>query len=93
MLRLIALALVLCVLWPLPSHAAQYGNRDANGASDQQAPQRRDPEKRTGQRQADRGDGSRSDELTPDERRELRRDLQRANREIYRKGRRWSRNR
>jgi hypothetical protein len=37
--------------------------------------------------QARRSDRERGGSMTPDERRELNRDLQRANREIYRKGR------
>ena len=38
------------------------------------------------QRDAGRGDNDRRNQLSPDERRELNRDLQRANQEYYRKG-------
>ena len=39
------------------------------------------------QREANRGDRDRRNAMSPDERRELNRDLQRANQEFYRKGR------
>jgi hypothetical protein len=93
MLRSIVLVAALCALWPLPSQGAQYGRDDADRASDQQAPQRYDREKQGRQEQSDRADGDRRGSLTPDERRDLRRDLQRAKREFYRKDKRRFRNR
>ena len=93
MLRSIVLVAVLCALWPLPSQGAQYERRDTDRASDRQAPQRHYPERQGRQQQSDRGDRDRRGALTPDERRDLHRDLERAKREIYRKDRRRSRDR
>ena len=86
MLRSIVLVAALCALSPLLSQAASYGRGEADRAWVQQAPQRHYPGKQGRQHESDRGDGDRRGALTPDERRELHRDLQRANREIYRKG-------
>jgi len=93
MLRSIVLLAALSALWPLSSQGAQYGRDDADRASDRQAPQRYDRGKQGRQQQADRDDGDRRGSLTPDERRDLHRDLQRAKREFYRKDKRRSRSR
>jgi hypothetical protein len=76
----------LLALMPLPAQA-QYGRWHNDHASAEQAAQRQQQGTPPGRhREADRGERDRRNTLTPDERRELHRDLQRADREIYRKG-------
>ena len=84
MVRGMVFLAALLVLGAPPSHA-QYGRSYDDRAYSQQAPQRQQPGRQGPQRGAERSDGDRRS-LTPDERRDLRRDLQRANEEIYRKG-------
>ena len=55
-------------------------DRNKRGESSRPSRDRQDAQRRQGERE-------RNNTLTPDERRELNRDLQRANREFYRKGR------
>jgi hypothetical protein len=81
-MRTSLLIVLIALCWPLPANA-QYRHRYDDRANMQQAPQRPYPG-RSGEDGHDPGD--RRGSLTPDERRELHRDLQRANREIYRKG-------
>ena len=76
---------------------AQYGRWDLDRAASEQAA-RRDGDYRgryrDGGREDDRRNAGRDDRrnaMSPDERRELNRDLQRANREFYRKGKERSR--
>ncbi len=90
MLRTIVLAALLAAVPPAFSglpylgdlggivHAQERGRRGeppGRPSRDRQEAQRR------------QGDRERGNQMTPDERRELNRDLQRANREFYRKGR------
>ena len=76
----------LLALVPL-SAQAQYGRWHSDRAFAEQAAQRQQQSTPPGRhREADRSDRDRRNTLTPDERRELHRDLQRADREIYRKG-------
>jgi hypothetical protein len=69
----------------VPLAQAQYGRRHDERAYSQQSPQQPYPGRPDRQRERGRNDGDRRS-LTPDEQRDLRRDLQRANKEIYRKG-------
>ena len=85
MLRLMIVLVGLGALLPPPSQA-QYARSYADRAWIQQAQQRHAAGKQGRPQQVDREDVDRRERLTPDERRELHRDLQRANREIYRKG-------
>ena len=82
MLRSVLLAAALVALSPLASHA-QYGGRYADRARAEQRPQRQSPPPR--HRDAYRENDQRN-RLSPEEQRELNRDLRRADREIYRKG-------
>ena len=90
MLRSMALAAMLAAFssavagWPYPpaqggivlaQERGQRGEPPGRPSRDRQEAQRR------------QGERERSNQMTPDERRELNRDLQRANREFYRKGR------
>ncbi len=90
MLRRVMVVAMLAATLCAPAYA-QYRHGNDSRAVAQQSPQRYEPRERPDQRQreAQRRDdgGDRRRALTPDERRELNRDLQRANREIYRKGR------
>ena len=84
---------VAALLWGVcvPAAQAQYDARDSwrilvqrgYDRDDSRRSERRD-DRREERRRADRDQRER---LTPDEHRELNRDLQRANREFYRKGR------
>lgn len=89
MWRWILLAAALSALSPAQA-VAQYGYRHG-GSRLEQGSQQGDAPGRQGRRQQEaerrQPDRDRRETLTPDERRELNRDLQRANREIYRKGR------
>jgi hypothetical protein len=90
MLRSVVLAAMLAALspafagWPYPAvqggifyvqERGQRGEPPGRPSRDRQEAQRR------------QGERERTNQMTPDERRELNRDLQRANREFYRKGR------
>jgi hypothetical protein len=57
-------------------------DRNRRGESNRPSRDRQDAQRRQGERERER-----NNTMTPDERRELNRDLQRANREFYRKGR------
>ena len=84
MFRALLLAVALAMMTPLASQA-QSGRWPAERASAEHGSQRQGNAGR--QREAGRGgDYDRRNTMSPDERRELNRDLQRANREIYRKG-------
>ena len=83
MFRALLLAAGLIAFSPLVSQA-QSGHWPVDRAWTEQA-DRRDGN-RGRQREAGRGSGDRRNALSPDERRELNRDLQRANQEFYRKG-------
>ena len=96
MVRALLLAVALVAFSPLASQA-QYGRWDPDRAASEQAA-RRDSDNRgryrDGAREDDRRNAGRDDRrntMSPDERRELNRDLQRANREFYRKGKERSR--
>jgi hypothetical protein len=89
MLRWVVLAATLSALLSMPA-SAQYRRWEGGPARVQQGQQRAAPGGRPGQRppesdRRERDDGRRG-AMSPDERRELNRDLERANREIYRKG-------
>lgn len=90
MWRWVVLAVALWAAW-LPAAQAQFDGRDgwrivAERSSDRDDSRR--GERRNDQReQRRRADRDQREALTPDEHRELNRDLQRANREFYRKGR------
>jgi hypothetical protein len=86
--------MILAVVLPAFSSAAawtQYGAPFGSGVYVQQGGQRGKssgrPSRDRQEAQRQQGDRERGNSMTPDERRELNRDLQRANREIYRKGR------
>ena len=82
MVRILLLAAALVAFSPLASQA-QSGRWPADRAYAQPGgPHQGNPGR---QREAGRGEDRRN-AMSPDERRELNRDLQRANREIYRKG-------
>ena len=82
MVRILLLAAALFAFAPLASHA-QYGRwPDRPSAAEHGGPHQGNPGR---QRDAGRGDDRRN-AMSPEERRDLNRDLQRANREIYRKG-------
>ena len=82
MFRSLLLAAALLAFSPLASQA-QSGRWPMDRAWTDQG-QRQDNQGR--QRDADRQQQDRRNAMNPDEQRELNRDLQRANREIYRKG-------
>lgn len=67
------------------AHAAPWGDRLRDGAKQgnrqEQSPDQRELQRST--RQADRSDEQRPQRLSPEERRQLRRDIQDAGREIY----------
>jgi hypothetical protein len=95
MWRWMVMAVVLWVAG-LPAAQAQYDGRDGwrilvqrgYERQDSRRGERRNDERRNDQReQRRRADRDQREALTPDEHRELNRDLQRANREFYRKGR------
>jgi len=92
MLRRVMMAALLSAVLAAPA-LAQYRRGDypppAWAQQGAQRYERERPDPRHRDRDAYRRDdgGDRRRALTPDERRELNRDLQRANREIYRKGR------
>jgi len=86
------LLLWAALLLALPSTAAaqyDHGQRTIYAQSGQRgdSADRPDRSRSRDDGQARRSDRERSQRMTPDEHRELNRDLQRANREIYRKGR------
>jgi len=86
------LLLSAALLLALPSNAAaqyDFGQRGiyAQGGQRGESADRPDRSRSRDDGQAQRSDRERSQRMTPDEHRELNRDLQRANREIYRKGR------
>jgi len=86
------LLLLTTLLLALPSTAAaqyDYGQRGiyAQGGQRGDSADRPDRSRSRDDGQARRSERERSQRMTPDEHRELNRDLQRANREIYRKGR------
>lgn len=68
-----------------PFGSAVYVQQGGQGGQRGQSSGRPSRDRQEAQRR--QGDRERSNSMTPDERRELNRDLQRANREIYRKGR------
>jgi hypothetical protein len=88
MLRRIMLAIALLALSSV-SAWAQYGHRQGGPSHAQQGDEASPPAGRPSRdrQAAQRQQSGRGHSMTPDERRELNRDLQRANREIYRKGR------
>ena len=83
MVRVLLLAVALVAFSPLASQA-QSGRwpQDRAWAAEQGGQHQGHPGR---QREAGRGEDRRN-AMSPEERRELNRDLQRANREIYRKG-------
>lgn len=91
--RLLVIALAVTACLSLPAHAqyepgqrglwVQQGRERADTSEQHRADRNRSREGAQG-RQSDRERGG---SMSPDERRELNRDLQRANREFYRKGR------
>jgi len=87
--RVMVLAMLsVCACLPARAQYVQWYDGRAWAQQGQQRGQqenRPDPRYKGGERQGD--EGGRRGSLSPDERRELNRDLQRANREIYRKGR------
>jgi hypothetical protein len=84
MVRVMVAAALVSALCATTVHA-QYGGWPGGRLYAQQSAGPQRPARQDAQRERPRGDGDRRS-LTPDERRELRRDLQRANQEIYRKG-------
>ena len=82
MIRSLLLAAALIAFSPLASQA-QSGHWPMNRAWTDQGQRQGNPGR---QRDAGRQEQDRRNAMSPDERRELNRDLQRANREIYRKG-------
>lgn len=83
MVRILLLAAALLAFSPLASQA-QSGRWPSDRAYAQHGgAQQGNPGR---QRDASRGENDRRNAMSPEERRELNRDLQRANREIYRKG-------
>jgi len=82
MFRALLLAAALIALSPVASQA-QSGHWPVERAWTEHGGQRGQPSR---QREAGRGDNDRRNAMSPDERRELNRDLQRANQEFYRKG-------
>lgn len=88
MLRRVMVMGLLSALLCLPAHA-QYRQWSGGQASIQQVAERSDgrsAQRNSGGERRSDSDGERRKSMTPDERRELNRDLQRADREIYRKG-------
>jgi len=84
MFRSLLLAAALLAMSPLASHA-QSGHWPMDRAWAEQGERQRSPERQ--QRGTGRDDQQdRRNAMSPEERRELDRDLQRANREFYRKG-------
>lgn len=83
MVRVLLLAVALVAFSPLASQA-QSGHWPADRAYAQPGgPHQGNPGR---SRDAGRNENDRRNAMSPEERRELNRDLQRANREIYRKG-------
>jgi len=90
MLRVLVLAAMLSATSSAVArgpYAAQQGTElyAQQGGQRGQSPGRPGRDREQAQRR--QNDRERNDAMTPDERRELNRDLQRANREFYRKGR------
>lgn len=85
MKRCVGLALALLAVTPFPA-SAQQGAWPGPPVWVQQGGQPSPPPGARPDRERDT-DRDRRERLTPDQRRELHRDLDRANREIYRKGR------
>ena len=83
MFRALLLAAALIAFSPLASQA-QSGRWPVDRALTEHGGQRHGNPGR--QREAGRGGDDRRNAMSPDERRELNRDLQRANQEYYRKG-------
>ena len=89
------LAMLPCMIFaamllalPSASVFAQYGSPPGRFAVQPDGQRGEPPARPSRDRQeAQRRQGDRGHTMTPDERQELNRDLQRANREIYRKGR------